>query len=113
MLRFSNQILHIFIWDSWLKFSFYLIGEEEREEVKDAVEDEPKVEDTPQEDEETSDEESEDDEQLEDEEQQDEGNKIFFYFSEFFYLKKIYITLYFVWNPLQTNFSKSKYLHLK
>ena len=63
-----------------------MIGEEEKEEVKDAVEDEPKVEDTPQEEEETSDEESEDDEQLEDEEQQDEGNKIILYFSEYFNL---------------------------
>ena len=79
-----------------------MIGEEEKEEVKDAVEDEPQVEDTPQEDEETSDEKSEDDQQLEDEEQQDEGNKIFFCISEFVlsYKLKVFIKLsYFVWKP--------------
>ena len=40
-----------------------MIGEEEKEEVKDAVEDEPKVEDTPQEDEESFDQEESEDEQ--------------------------------------------------
>ena len=44
------------------KFYFCLIGEEEKEEVKDAVEDEPKVEDTPQEDEESFDQEESEDE---------------------------------------------------
>ena len=39
-----------------------MIGEEEKEEVKDAVEDEPKVEDTPQEDEESFDQEESEDE---------------------------------------------------
>ena len=40
-----------------------MIGEQEKEEVKDAVEDEPKVEDTPQEDEESFDQEESEDEQ--------------------------------------------------
>ena len=40
-----------------------MIGEEEKEEVKDAVEDEPKVEDTPKEDEEPFDQEESEDEQ--------------------------------------------------
>ena len=39
-----------------------MIGKEEKEEVKDAVEDEPKVEDTPQEDEESFDQEESEDE---------------------------------------------------
>ena len=45
------------------QFLFCFIGEEEKEEVKDAVEDEPQVEDSPQEDEESFDEESEDEDE--------------------------------------------------
>ena len=52
----------------------FLIGEEVKEEVKDAVADEPEVEDVPQENE---DEPSydEDDEQLEDDDENDESGK--------------------------------------
>lgn len=76
------------------QFSFHLTGEEEKEEVKDAVEDKPKVEDTPQEDEETFDEESEDDKQLEDEEQQDEsGIKHFSLLNLFFQEVNILVLL--------------------
>ena len=61
-------------------FLSILIGEEEQEEVKDAVADEPDFEDAPQE----NDEEAvhdEDDEQLEDEEENDENGKNKLYFT--------------------------------
>ena len=59
-----------------------MIGEEEKEEVKDAVEDEPKVEDTPQEDEESFD-------QEESEDEDESGMKWFILrFNKFILLKK-------------------------
>ena len=67
----SNQKIYIYK-RNIKEYVFFLIGEEVKEEVKDAVANEPEVEDVPQE---NDDEPSydEDDEQLEDEDENDES----------------------------------------